>query len=90
VENAQVPVEEVLSIDISTTLLALAGFIARFTDPISYRIKIKYCALCESVCDRADTLSLRGKDSSARHNILDIVMEWIVEPVAVRKIHPLF
>jgi neurofibromin 1 len=68
--------------DISTTLLALAGFVARFNDPVMYRIKIKYCALCDSVCARTDTLSFR-KDAADRHNILDTIMDWIQDPAPV-------
>lgn len=71
-----VPVEEVLIIDINSTLLALAAFIARFNITASVRIKIKFCLLCELVYVRMASLTLR-KDSTARHNILDITMEWI-------------
>jgi hypothetical protein len=78
-----VPAEEVENIDISNTLVALAGFIARFNNSQSYRIRLKLCALCDCVCERADTLTLR-RDTSARHNIIDILMEWIQDPFAVR------
>lgn len=57
-------------------MLTLASFIARFGSLTSLRIKIKFCNLCDSVCERPDTLTLH-KDSSARHSILDIIMEWI-------------
>lgn len=76
VENTHARLEEVVSIDISTTMLALASFIARFDTPAIFRIKIKFCALCDSVCERTDTLTFR-KDSGARRSILDIIMEWI-------------
>jgi hypothetical protein len=68
--------------DIGTTSLALAGFVNRFNDPMAYRIKIKFCAFCDSVCSRTDALSFR-KDTADRHSILDIVMEWIQDPAPV-------
>ena len=68
--------------DINTTLLALAESVARFNEASTHRIKIKYCGLCDSVCDRTDTLSFR-KDTGDRHNILDIIMEWIQDPIGV-------
>ena len=76
VENTQLPMEDVMSIDISSTMLTLADFISRFEEPASYRIKIKFCVFCESVCDRPDILTLR-RDSNARHSILDLVLDWI-------------
>jgi neurofibromin 1 len=82
VEHAQVPMEETLSININTTLLALASFIARFNNFTSQRIKIKFCSLCDSVCDHADSLTLR-KDTNTRHKTLDIVMDWIKNPSTV-------
>lgn len=77
-----VPAEEVENIDISDILVALAGFIARFNNPQSYRIRLKLCALCDCVCERTDALTLR-RDTSARHNIIDILMEWIQDPLSV-------
>lgn len=65
-----------MSIDISLTLLALASFIARFDPQAASRLRLKFCALCDAVCDRTDTLTLR-KDNPARQKILDIVMEWM-------------
>ncbi|TFK62722.1 hypothetical protein BDN72DRAFT_964371 [Pluteus cervinus] len=76
VENNQVNLEDVMSIDISSTMLSLATFIARFSGVASHRVKIKFCTMCDSVCGRTDTLTLR-KDSGARHNILDIVLDWM-------------
>jgi hypothetical protein len=82
VENAQVPVEEVMGIDISSTLFALGSFVSRFDNRLSYRIQTKYCALCDCVCDRADALTLR-KDTGTRQNILHLITEWIQNPVPV-------
>ncbi|KAF8076811.1 hypothetical protein FPV67DRAFT_1605221 [Lyophyllum atratum] len=76
VENSHGTMEDVMSIDVSSTMLTLASFMARFNGPLSIRLKTKFCIMCESVCDRTDTLAVR-KDSSARHNILDIVIGWI-------------
>lgn len=83
VEHAQGPADQVLNIDISHTLLALVGFIARFNNPECYRIKIKFSALCDSVCNKVDIFMPR-KESTARHNILETVMEWIQDPATVR------
>lgn len=82
-EKSDVPADEVEHIDISTTLVALAGFIARFNNPLSYRIRLKLCALCDCVCERTETLTLR-RDTNARHLIIDILMEWIQDPHIVR------
>jgi hypothetical protein len=82
VENTQATLEGVMTIDISPTMLTLASFMARFEDSESFRLKIKFCVMCENVCDRTDTLTLR-KDSWARHRILDMVIDWI-QPIVVR------
>ncbi|GAW06426.1 ras gtpase activator [Lentinula edodes] len=79
VENSHGRIEEVLSIDISPTLLGLASFITRFDSPDIFRIKQKFCSLCDCVCGRAGNLSIR-KDNDIRRDILDIILEWIVPP----------
>ncbi|KAG5648701.1 hypothetical protein DXG03_000048 [Asterophora parasitica] len=76
VENSHGTMEDVMSIDVSSTMSTLASFMTRFTGPPSFRLKTKFCAMCESVCNRTDTLAVR-KDSSARHHILDIIIGWI-------------
>ena len=65
-----------MNVDMSSCMQTLATFIARFSGPSSYRIQIKYCTLCESVCSRTDTLTIR-KDSRARCIILDILLQWM-------------
>ncbi|KAH7887502.1 hypothetical protein F5I97DRAFT_2056906 [Phlebopus sp. FC_14] len=75
VENAQIPPDEALYIDLGSILHLLAGFISRFNDATSYRIRIKFCSLCDSICERTDTLTLR-KDDLSRNRILDVIMEW--------------
>ncbi|KAG2042146.1 hypothetical protein BDR03DRAFT_978842 [Suillus americanus] len=79
VENAQMPPDEALSIDLGSILHILVGFISRFSDPVSYRIRVKFCALCDSICHRTDTLTLR-KDDLSRNRIIDIVMDWFQDP----------
>jgi hypothetical protein len=81
IENTQ-SAPEAVSMDISTTLLALGGSVDRMNEATSLRLKMKYCALCDSVCARTGTIS-SYKDMGDRHNILDIVMEWIQEPMPV-------
>ncbi|THH13571.1 hypothetical protein EW146_g6666 [Bondarzewia mesenterica] len=78
VENAQAN-DDVLAVDMTSTLHALARFIARFQDPASYRIRVKFCALCDSVFSRTDMMSLR-KDTNARQQMLAMVVEWIKDP----------
>jgi hypothetical protein len=65
-----------MNVDMSSSMQMLAIFLARFSGPACYRIKIKYCILCESVCSRTDTLTIR-KDSPARYIILDILLLWM-------------
>ncbi|KAA1466679.1 hypothetical protein DENSPDRAFT_831556 [Dentipellis sp. KUC8613] len=81
VENAQSK-DDVLAVDMTPTLNALATFIARFNDPACHRIKIKFCNLCDSAFSRNDTLALR-KDNTVRQRILDTVLEWIQDPATV-------
>lgn len=82
IENTHVRPEEIMSIDISLTMHALASFISRFDPQAALRLRLKFCVLCDAVCDRTDTLTLR-KDSGARQKILDLVMEWMQTPPQV-------
>ena len=79
-ENTEVALEDVMNIDMSSSMQLLATFLARFSGPAFHRIKIKYCVLCESVCSRTDTLTIR-KDSPARYIILDILLLWMLPRV---------
>ena len=79
VENTQSRLEEVMNIDISGTLTGLTNVITRYDSQDTFREKIKFCSLCDSVYERSDTLTLR-KDSNARQNILDTVVQWISTP----------
>lgn len=83
IENTHVRAEEIMSIDVSLTMLSLASFIARFDPQAASRLRLKFCGLCDAVCDRSDTLTLR-KDNPARQKILDIVMEWMQMAPTVR------
>ncbi|KAL0949203.1 hypothetical protein HGRIS_009281 [Hohenbuehelia grisea] len=76
VDNVQIQGDDIVNIDISSTMLAFASIISRITSAPLSRIKAKFCQLCDTVCDRKDVLTLR-RDGSARHNILDIIMDWI-------------
>jgi hypothetical protein len=76
-----------MNVDMSSSMQMLAIFLARFSGPASYRIKIKYCILCESVCSRTDTLTIR-KDSPARYIILDILLLWMSPRVRLPFIPP--
>lgn len=84
VENVQTT-EEVRNIDVCPTLLTLACFIARFHDATSYRLRLKYCTLCDTVFEKNEIMSIR-KDNEARQNIVDVVIEWIQDPATVSKL----
>ncbi|KAJ2930404.1 hypothetical protein H1R20_g6694, partial [Candolleomyces eurysporus] len=75
-EDKQGSIEDVMSVDVSSLMHSLAEFIARYDEPASHRIKIKFCQLCKSICERTDILTMR-KDNALRHDILDIVLEWL-------------
>ncbi|KAJ6560168.1 hypothetical protein B0H19DRAFT_1376000 [Mycena capillaripes] len=76
IENKHVRSDEIMSIDISSTMHALALFIARFDPQAASRLRLKFLMLCDAVCDHPETLTLR-RDNPARQKILDIVMEWM-------------
>ncbi|KZT29450.1 hypothetical protein NEOLEDRAFT_1128208 [Neolentinus lepideus HHB14362 ss-1] len=88
IENVEAPGEELVGFDINSTLLALAGFIGRFHDPASYKIRIKFCALCDSIYGRSETLVIR-RDTSASHDLLDIVIDWVLDPSQISEIDAL-
>ncbi|KAG6896188.1 hypothetical protein C0992_009811 [Termitomyces sp. T32_za158] len=68
--------KDVTNIDVSSTAVTLCSFLASFTGPSSYRLKIKFCMMSESACIRSDTLGMQ-KNSSARRHILDIIIGWM-------------
>jgi hypothetical protein len=65
-----------MNIDIISSMQMLATCITRISGPSTDRIKIKYCGICESVCSRVDSFTLR-KESPARYIILDILLQWM-------------
>ncbi|KAF8638594.1 hypothetical protein AX17_002135 [Amanita inopinata Kibby_2008] len=75
-ESSHAKPQENLKIDVGPTLHSLASLISRFTGFEAARTKSKFCLICDLVCDRQDMLILR-KDTSTRHLILDMIMEWI-------------
>ncbi|KAI9574812.1 hypothetical protein HD554DRAFT_2201766 [Boletus coccyginus] len=83
VDNAQMSPGEALSIDLGSLLHVLVGFISRFNDPASYRVRIKFCGLVCSVCERTNALTLR-KDDLSRNRILDTIMEWFQDPLLLQ------
>lgn len=78
--------EEMHGVDMSSTLLTLANLIVRYHDPASHRLKLRFCALCESVFDPTEDISMR-KDSATRQSIVDFIIEWPQDPLNVRKKH---
>ncbi|EIW76207.1 hypothetical protein CONPUDRAFT_64047 [Coniophora puteana RWD-64-598 SS2] len=78
VENLQSSAEENLSIDLGSILHVLAGFISRFREPHTYRIRIRFCQLCDSIASRTDILNWR-KDDMSRNHLLEIIMDWFQE-----------
>lgn len=69
--------EDIMNVDMISSMQMLATCITRISvDPSTDRIKIKYCGICESVCNRTDSLTLR-KESSARYIILDNLLQWM-------------
>ncbi|KAK0207040.1 hypothetical protein DFS33DRAFT_1318594 [Desarmillaria ectypa] len=76
VESSQDRMDDVMNLDITTTLQELAACLDRHNGSDAYRTKIKFCALCDSVNDRTEALTLR-KDNNARRSILSMVSAWI-------------
>lgn len=81
VENVQC-LEEIRGMDLCSTLTLVAGFIGRFHDSVAYRLRTKFCSMCEVVFDQAETITMR-KDNGSRQKIADIIIEWIQDPAMV-------
>ncbi|KAI0026498.1 hypothetical protein K488DRAFT_66360, partial [Vararia minispora EC-137] len=81
-ENTQSK-DELLTVDVTPTLYALAGFINCFLGSEAQRVHIKFCVLCDSLFARPDMLSMR-KDGNLHQNVLDILIDWVQNPQAVR------
>ena len=83
VDRADSPSEDVLgNADLAQTLLSLTGFVDRFSEQASLRLKVKFCAFCENALARTDSFGLR-KDEFVRNNLLDVVVEWIQPEVSI-------
>ena len=80
IENNEMALEDVMNVDMISSMQMLASCITRISGPFTDRIKIKYCGICESVCSRMDSLKIR-KESPARYIILDILLQWMSERV---------
>lgn len=76
VESSQDRMDDVMNLDITTTLQELAACLDRHNGSDAHRTKIKFCTLCDSVNDRTEALTLR-KDNNARRSILSMVSGWI-------------
>ncbi|KAG6811909.1 hypothetical protein H0H92_005307 [Tricholoma furcatifolium] len=76
VEKPAEEMKDVSSIDVSSTIVALSSCLAKFEGPSSYRLKNKFCVMTESACLRSDVLGMQ-KNSSARRQILDMIIGWI-------------
>jgi hypothetical protein len=68
--------EDVMNVDMISSMQMLATCISRIPGPSSDRIKIKYCGICESICSRIDSFTVR-KESPARFIVLDILLQWM-------------
>lgn len=66
-----------VAVDISHLLLQLVRFL--HDSPISFastRIKVKFCALCDSLFARADVFILK-KSTQVRNTLLDNMVQWV-------------
>lgn len=68
--------------ELPITLSVIAGFIGRFHDIVSYRLRLKFCNMCESVFNQGETMAMR-KDGNNRQKIVDIIVEWIQDTSSV-------
>ncbi|KXN84411.1 Neurofibromin, partial [Leucoagaricus sp. SymC.cos] len=68
--------EEKMSFDMSSTLLLLTNMVSRCVGPQTYRLRMKFCGLCDSVTSNTETCVLR-KESPVRGNIIELLMEWM-------------
>ena len=74
--------EDLRGTDIISTLQRMAIWITRFHDMASIRLKIKFCALCDSFMDQPELFAVR-RDNAARLAITDCIIEWSQELTGV-------
>lgn len=65
-----------MTFDISSILVSLTSMISHCVGPQTFRLRLKFCSLCDTICSRIDTFILR-KEGPARANIIDLLMDWI-------------
>jgi hypothetical protein len=84
-ENASVVnVDERLQNSFGNSLLLLAHFIARFDQEFTpVRLRIKFCQLVELAAKRADPSGILRRETFERHEILEMVADWVKEPSSV-------
>ncbi|KAI0340881.1 hypothetical protein BDW22DRAFT_1485833 [Trametopsis cervina] len=70
--------EEMRGIDVTSTLLKVAGLLTRLQEPSVLRLKLKYCAMCDSFLDRSESFPVR-RDNAARIGMADLITEWTRE-----------
>lgn len=80
--------EEKMTFDISPTLMSLTNMISRCEGSQTFRLRMKFCGLCDGISMRMDTFILR-KESPARQNIIELLMEWmeVTVPAANSDLH---
>ncbi|CAL1700085.1 unnamed protein product [Somion occarium] len=79
-------VQDIHGVDMGATLHTLADFIRRFQGTSGYRLKTRFCALCETVFDPKTCVSPR-KDNSSRQTIAEFIIEWVADPIQVDAEH---
>lgn len=63
-------------------LQTVAGLVTRLTSTTATRLRLKFCALCDSFLERSESFAVR-KASSSRMGIADYVIEWAQDPSQV-------
>ena len=63
-------------------LLEVARLTTQMTGLSAYRLRLKFCAVCDAYLEHADALSVR-KDGALRVGIADYVIEWAQDPASV-------
>ena len=83
IENAQ-SCEDLRGTDIISILQRMALWITRLHDMTSFRLKIRFCALCDSFMEQPELFSVR-RDNAARLAITDCIIEWAQELTGVSR-----
>jgi hypothetical protein len=81
---AVVNADEKLQSAFGNSLLLLAGFIVRFDhDFTPVRLRIKFCSLVELAAKRCDPSGVLRRETFERHELLEMVVDWVRDPPAV-------